>query len=71
LITIEECESIYQFMDATGTGKFGIRAFMEVFNNERLYAFTQKGLINNQMMFYAIFESLEEMLLETHSQMTE
>ena len=60
LITTEECESIHKFMDCQGTGKFTLRAFMEVFNNERLYAFTQKGLINNSMMFTAVFESLEE-----------
>jgi hypothetical protein len=40
LVTSEDCESIYKFMDCLGSGKFTLRAFMEVFNNERLFEFT-------------------------------
>ena len=44
---------------------------MEVFNNERLYAYTQKGMINNTMVFQAIFESLEEQLIETQKKIVD
>ena len=60
LMTTDECESISKFMDCLGSGKFALRAFMEVFNNERLYAFSQKGLINTYQLLAVIFESLEE-----------
>ena len=66
-MTTDECESISKFMDCLGSGKFALRAFMEVFNNERLYAYSQKGLINTYQLLAVIFESLEEQLKETQS----
>jgi hypothetical protein len=59
-ISTEECELIMKFMDPMSTGKMGIKPFMELFNNEFLYAYSSKGTINNTILFYALFEGLQQ-----------
>lgn len=58
-ISTEECDGIFKFMDPMGTGKMGIKPFIELFNNEFLYAYTVKATVNNTVLLYAIFEGLE------------
>ena len=57
-------------MDPMETGKMGIKPFMELFNNEFLYAYSVKATINNTIMMYAIFEGLEAQVLEIQSKFT-
>ena len=69
-ISQEDCDAIFKFMDPMETGKMGIKPFMELFNNEFLYACSVKATINNTIMMYAIFEGLEAQVLEIQSKFT-
>lgn len=69
-ISTEECDGIFKFMDPMGTGKMGIKPFIELFNNEFLYAYTVKATVNNTVLLYAIFEGLELQVTDIQNKIT-
>lgn len=58
-ISTEETETLFKFLDPFGTGHISYKPFIELFNNERLFAYGQFGMVNNTVFYFALFEALE------------